>query len=59
VFQAEGRTNGPSAGQTDMTKLTVAIRNFANPPKNDLWQIVESKFLTQHCATEADGEMEV
>jgi hypothetical protein len=23
--------------QTDMTKLTVAFRNFANSPKNRLW----------------------
>jgi len=36
LFQAEGRTKGPSAGQTDMTRLIVAIRNFANAPKKNL-----------------------
>jgi len=25
---------GPMDGQTDMTKLIVAFRNFANPPRN-------------------------
>ena len=29
LFHAEGRTDG----QTDMTKLIVAFRNFANAPK--------------------------
>jgi hypothetical protein len=24
-------------GQTDMTKLIVAFRNFANKPKNNIW----------------------
>jgi len=27
------RTDGRTYGQTDMTKLTVAFRNFANAPK--------------------------
>ena len=30
LFRAYGRTDGPS----DMTKLTVTVRNFANAPKN-------------------------
>jgi hypothetical protein len=30
LFHAEGRTEGPS----DMTKLIVTVRNFANVPKN-------------------------
>jgi len=28
------RTDGRKDGQTDMTKLIVAFRNFANAPKN-------------------------
>ena len=31
LFHPEGRTDA----QTDMMKLTVAFRNFANAPKND------------------------
>jgi hypothetical protein len=31
LFHAGGRTDG-QIGQTDMTKLTVAFRNFANAP---------------------------
>jgi hypothetical protein len=27
------RTDGPTDGQTDMTKIMVAFRNFANAPK--------------------------
>ena len=30
LFHADGQTDGPS----DMTKLTVTVRNFANAPKN-------------------------
>ena len=29
----DGRTDGGMGGQTDMTKLIVAFRNFANAPK--------------------------
>jgi hypothetical protein len=36
LFHADGRTDG----QTDMTKLIVAILNFANAPKNQLIQPV-------------------
>jgi hypothetical protein len=32
LFQAGGRADGQT--ETDMTKLTVAFRNFANAPKN-------------------------
>jgi len=28
------RKDGWTDGQTDMTKLTIALRNFANAPKN-------------------------
>jgi len=31
LFHAVGRTDR----QTDMTKIIVAVRNFANDPKND------------------------
>jgi hypothetical protein len=31
LFHEEGQRDG----RTDMTKLTVALRNFANKPKND------------------------
>jgi hypothetical protein len=47
LFHAGGRTDG----QTDVTKLTVAFRNFANAPKNDLgsvdvdWEI----FVIKNC----------
>jgi hypothetical protein len=29
VFHEDGRTDGEKEGQTDMTKLTAAFRNFA------------------------------
>jgi hypothetical protein len=32
LFYVDGRTDG----QTDMTRLVVAFRNFANTPKNKL-----------------------
>ena len=32
LFHADGRTNGDR--QTDITRLTVAFRNFAASPKN-------------------------
>jgi hypothetical protein len=34
LFHADGRRNGRTDTQTDMTKLIVAFRNFANSPKN-------------------------
>jgi hypothetical protein len=36
LFHAGGRTDGWVDGQTDMTKLIVAFRNFANRPKEPL-----------------------
>jgi hypothetical protein len=33
----EGRMDGWTERQTDMTKLTVAFRNFANAPKKVLF----------------------
>jgi hypothetical protein len=34
VFHAVTKTDGRTDGRTDMTKLIVAFRNFANAPKN-------------------------
>jgi hypothetical protein len=34
------RTEWRTDGQTDMTKLIVAFRNFANAPKSDNWPLV-------------------
>jgi hypothetical protein len=33
--QTDKQTDGRAEGQTDMTKLTVAFRNFTNSPEND------------------------
>jgi hypothetical protein len=33
-MRMDRRKDGQTDGQTDMTKLTVAFRNFANVPKN-------------------------
>ena len=33
------RTDGRTGGDTDMTNLIVALRNFANAPKNDFERI--------------------
>jgi hypothetical protein len=35
VFQG-GETDGWTEGQTDITKLIVAFRNFANPLRNQM-----------------------
>ena len=40
MFHADGRTDGP----TDMTKLTVAFRNFANAPKHSNGQALQIYF---------------
>ena len=32
LYHADGRTNGRTDEDTDMTKLTVVSRNFGNPP---------------------------
>jgi hypothetical protein len=34
LFRAGGQTDGCTDGQTDMTKLLVSFRNFANAPEN-------------------------
>jgi hypothetical protein len=34
LLHADGRTDKRTDGQTDMMKLIVAFRNFANAPKN-------------------------
>jgi hypothetical protein len=44
-FHAGRRADGWTDRQTDMTKLTVAFRNFANAPKSPPMCIVNS-FLT-------------
>jgi hypothetical protein len=43
LFLADGRTNRQTDRQTDLTKLAVAFRNFANAPK--------SPILTLYCVT--------
>jgi len=44
VVHADGRMEGQTNGRTDMTKLKVAFRNFANGPKN-----TECIFLLYRC----------
>ena len=39
LFHADGRA------QTDMTKLTVAFRNFTKAPNN--WKVVSLKYYTK------------
>ena len=34
LFHADGQTHERTDRRTDMTKLTVAVRNFANAPKS-------------------------
>ena len=42
-------TDGQMAGQTDMMKLIVVFRNFANAPKHVLFEQKKIKLLnTQH-----------
>ena len=43
-FHAGGRMDGRTGRQTDMTKLRVAFRNFANAPKNGLF--AKNMYLT-------------
>jgi hypothetical protein len=37
LFHADGRTDGETNRQADMTKLIVAFRNFANEHKNKIF----------------------
>jgi hypothetical protein len=37
-FHAYGETDGQTDRQTDMTKLVVAFHNFANVPKDEMYQ---------------------
>jgi len=37
-------------GRADMTKLTVAFRNFANTPSEQEWRVVKKKY--QHQGTD-------
>ena len=57
MFHAGGRTDGVTDCQTegrteretDMTKLTVAFRNFANAPKNTLFNKTSLYTIKEHC----------
>jgi len=44
-FHADRQTNGRTDRQTDMTKLTVTFRNFANAPK---MQHIKHTNVTDH-----------
>jgi len=44
LFHADGWTDGQMDRQTDMTKLIVALRNFANAPKKQVVNKPDSKF---------------
>jgi len=39
LFHVGERTDGQTDRQTDMTKLIVAFRNFANAPNNELGRL--------------------
>jgi len=45
LFHADGLTDK----QTDMTKLIVTFRNFANAPKNNYYRDVKQKFSRNLC----------
>jgi len=47
-FHANRRTDGLTDWRTDMTKLIVALHNFANAPKN-------GKFVDEKCDGESDS----
>jgi hypothetical protein len=47
-----GRTDRQTDRQTDMTKLIVAFRNFANPSKNSLTELIVKKEKGQKRCTE-------
>ena len=56
-FHADGRTDR----QTDMTKLTVAFRNFANPPKKVKYTFlfkVKGQWLSLHKGEAGEGDEE-
>ena len=40
LFHKDGRASGRAEGRTDMTKLIVAFRNFANAPNNSTVALV-------------------
>ena len=48
LFHVEGRTDGGTDALTDMTKLIVALRNFANAPKDLLPSCSESSVTAEH-----------
>ena len=45
LFQTDRWTVGQKDERTDMTKLIVAFRNFANAPKKDLYKSVDDLVL--------------
>ena len=47
--QTEWRTARRRDGRTDMMKLTVAFRNFANAPKNTLFNKTSLYTIKEHC----------
>ena len=51
LLHANGRTDG----QTDMKKLTVAFRNFANAPKNAWHHIQQSRLLLNPNTVDSTG----
>ena len=42
LFHAKGRTDGRTDEQTEITKLIVGLRNFANSPKSNYKIILKS-----------------
>jgi hypothetical protein len=48
-FHAKGRTDGRMERQTDMTKLIVAFRSFANAPKNLLFENIDKTVIAEFC----------
>jgi hypothetical protein len=47
LFHADGRT--------DLTKLIVAFRNFANAPKNQNTHFIFNNFFPESCTLQAHG----
>ena len=44
------RTDRQTDGQTGMSKLIVAFRNFANPPKNEWRYVLYTPYAFKMCA---------
>jgi hypothetical protein len=58
--RTEGRTDRLTAKRTDMTKLIVAVRSFANAPKNVVFNVsllqATPGFKTQPCSLPLQAE---